>query len=232
MGGDDMRLSGRTLPGYRATAEYFRSANGKRGGFLIDLVEMGWVLGVNALFREDADKVMTFLTKVAHGLDTDKLEIMPVEGDSSAPLAILNGKRFPDTVTELDLQFLRQPSVISYFTKTSSHSRLRLNRKEYGENSQELKAFDLAMEELNKDASEHFTKYKHTDIIKVTNISEEGDRTYFIEEQLTILESCEKSVRIILDSASYVQRAVTATNRVNELHRQRIRTLADTLVSS
>ena len=228
---DDMSLSGRTLPQKKAYYEYFRSAGDHKDGLILSLEEMGWLIGTGILFKSDADKVMNFFGKVAQGLEADCLKIIPAENPRlpEVPEVAINGKKFPDAVANVDLFFTNsaRPITISYGARINSRSWLYLDREKYS-GSDELKAFDLALNELSELSKSRLSQRG----IETKIPNEKGESMlYSIDLNFFNTNNSEDAVNNIIANSEYIQKAVDATNRVRDMYKARIKTLAEKLIS-
>lgn len=229
---DDMTLSGRVLPQYKTYYEYFVSAGGKSEGLVLSLDEMGWLLGTGVLFKSDADKVMNFFSKITQGLEADCLKITPVEKSelTKVPEVAINGKRFPDAVSNINLPFLGNPYPvsISYRARINSRYWLSLDREKYS-GSSELEALDLSLRELTE-----LSKHKLNSVKGIeTRIPDEEKRymQYSIDINFIDIKNSEDAANNIVSASEYIQKAVNATNRVEDMYKSRIKTLAEKLIS-
>lgn len=229
---DDIILSGRLLPQHKTYYEYFVSAGGKSEGLVLSLDEMGWLLGTGVLFKSDADKVMNFFSKITQGLEADCLKILPPENVRlvDVPEVAINGRKFPDAVANVDLLFLKSsyPVTISYGARINPRYWLSLDREKYS-GSDELKAFDLSLRELTE-LSKH--KLNSGKGIETKMPDEKKERVqYFIDIDFHKVRNSEDAANNVIIASEYIQKAVNATNRVEDMYKTRIKTLAEKLIS-
>ncbi len=223
-----MILSHRILPNYKTCAEYFRNAGGMESGLILSLDEMGGLLGVNAFFKSDTDKIMKFFSDIAQGLEAESVKVIPIKENETAPKMEIHGKKFPDSITKFYLTFLTGPySSITHQAKTTSRYFHSLNRELYS--PEELCAFDSTFDKLN-DSLEKLIRAK----IK-TEKNDESPKNfmYSIELHSPTNEygtNIEKSVNSVLTSADYIQKAVNSVNRLQELRRAKINSIAEKLL--
>ena len=214
-----MGLSGRTLPGFKACCEYFRSANAKKNGFSIDLEEMGWVLGTSVLYKNDNDIVIGVLKEVLTGLEADKMQVLPVK-DGESPIIRINGKRYSESCVDVDLDFLNNyTDSISYSAKSSSRSSV-FHDREALEDSLELKAFDSAFSYLNQELRVNLNS-------RGIKSEREENNPKYLRYSLEVFYPNNKIVESIIASVEYIQKAVNMTNALEEIRKNKFESLVE-----